>query len=238
MRWTRSRAAHIGGDLFGRSHPSPKADAHVIVAGKIANINIIRNFPHSSGIVRTCIAHGTCTEERDMNTIEIVGAALLMSSAAFGQSLGEKTGVNSAFGIAPTTQDFITEAAMGGMFEVESSKLAVRKSEGPVKDFAAQMIVDHTKAGAELSADAKSENLAVPTALDSANQDKLDKLQKLNGPDFSNQYMDYQVSAHKDAVSLFQRYGRAGDNAKLKAFAVTTLPALQHHLDMAQGLDK
>jgi putative membrane protein len=173
-----------------------------------------------------------------MNTIAIVGAALLLTSAAFGQSLGEKTGVNSAFGIAPTTQDFVTEAAMGGMFEVESSKLAVRKSEGPVKDFAAQLIVDHTKAGAELSADAKSENLSVPTALDSTNQDKLDKLQKLNGPDFSNQYMDYQVNAHKDADSLFRRYGRAGDNAKLKAFAVTTLPALQHHLDMAQGLDK
>jgi len=28
------------------------------------------------------------------------------------------------------------------------------------------------------------------------------------------------------------------DNVKLKSWAVTTLPALQHHLDMAQGLDK
>jgi putative membrane protein len=173
-----------------------------------------------------------------MKTIAIVGVALLMSSAAFGQSLGEKTGVNSAFGIPPTTQDFVTEAAMGGMFEVESSKLAVQKSQGPVKDFAAQMVADHTRAGAELTAEAKSENLSVPTALDSSNQDKLDKLQKLNGADFSNQYMDYQVSAHKDAVSLFQRYGKGGDNAKLKALAVTTLPTLQHHLDMAQGLDK
>jgi putative membrane protein len=78
----------------------------------------------------------------------------------------------------------------------------------------------------------------VPTALDSSNQDKLDKLQKLNGADFSNQNMDYQVSAYKDAVSLFQRYGKGGDNAKLKGFAVTTLLTLQHHLHMAQGLDK
>jgi putative membrane protein len=47
-----------------------------------------------------------------------------------------------------------------------------------------------------------------------------------------------QVSAHKDAVSLFERYSKSGDNAKLKDWAGKTLPALQHHLDMAQQLDK
>jgi hypothetical protein len=40
------------------------------------------------------------------------------------------------------------------------------------------------------------------------------------------------------AVSLFKRYGNGGDNTKLKTWAATTLPALQHHLDMAQGLYK
>jgi putative membrane protein len=40
-----------------------------------------------------------------------------------------------------------------------------------------------------------------------------------------------QVSAHKDAVSLFERYSNGGDNAELKAWAGKTLPALRHHLD-------
>jgi putative membrane protein len=47
-----------------------------------------------------------------------------------------------------------------------------------------------------------------------------------------------QVSAHKDAVSLFERYAKGGDNPKLKDWAGNTLPALQHHLQMAQELDK
>jgi putative membrane protein len=97
-----------------------------------------------------------------MNRIVIVGAALLMSSAVFGQSLGEKTGVNSTLGIAPTTQDFVTEATMSGMFEIESSKLAAQRSDGAVKDFATHMVADHTKAGAERTSEAKSENLVVP----------------------------------------------------------------------------
>jgi putative membrane protein len=47
-----------------------------------------------------------------------------------------------------------------------------------------------------------------------------------------------QVSAHKDAVSLFERYAQGGDNAKLKDWATKTLPALQHHLQLAQQMDK
>ncbi len=47
-----------------------------------------------------------------------------------------------------------------------------------------------------------------------------------------------QVSAHKDAVSLFERYAKGGDNAKLKDWAGKTLSHLQHHLEMAQSLNK
>lgn len=45
-----------------------------------------------------------------------------------------------------------------------------------------------------------------------------------------------QVTAHNDAVSLFERYAKGGDNAELKGWAVKTLSALQHHLYMAQDL--
>jgi putative membrane protein len=47
-----------------------------------------------------------------------------------------------------------------------------------------------------------------------------------------------QVSAHKDAVSLFERYAKGGDNAKLKDWAGKTLPALRHHLQMAEDMNK
>lgn len=66
----------------------------------------------------------------------------------------------------------------------------------------------------------------------------LDKLNSLSGDDFRKQYFSDQVSAHKDAVSLFERYGKGGDNPKLKDWASTTLPTLKHHLEMAQGLYK
>jgi putative membrane protein len=66
----------------------------------------------------------------------------------------------------------------------------------------------------------------------------LDKLKSLNGSDFTKQYHSDQVDGHKDAVNLFQRYAKGGDNDALKAWAGKTLPTLQHHLDMANDLNK
>jgi putative membrane protein len=64
------------------------------------------------------------------------------------------------------------------------------------------------------------------------------KLRDLQGADFDKQYHSDQVSAHKDAVSLFQRYANGGTDASLKGWAATTEPALEHHLQMAQNLNK
>lgn len=176
-----------------------------------------------------------------IKTIAILGAAgLLASTAVQAQSVGEKTGANSVLGVTPTTQDFITEAANSDMLEIESSKLVAAKGDSKDKDFADQMIKDHTATTAKIKELVSSGKVkaTLPTSMASSYQSKLDKLKSLNGDDFRKQYESDQVSAHKDAVSLFQRYGKGGDNADLKAFANETAPKLQHHLDMAQALDK
>jgi putative membrane protein len=176
--------------------------------------------------------------EAAMKTTALLGVFLMLSGSALAQSLGEKTGVNSVLGITPSTADFVKEAAIADMFEVESSKLATQKAEGPAKNFATQMVEDHTKTSQELKSDAEKANISLPNALDSSTQKKLDSLQHLDGQEFTKQYVKDQVSAHKDAVSLFERYGKNGDNNTLKAWATETLPTLQHHLDMAQNLEK
>ena len=163
---------------------------------------------------------------------------LLLAGPALAQSVGEKTGVNSALGVAPTTADFVKEVAISDMFEIDSSKLADQKGTAREKSFARQMVTDHTKTSNDLrglvtSGKVKAE---LPTAIDSSHQSKLDKLKNASGKDFSSDFDSYQVSAHKDAVSLFERYANGGENADLKDWAGKTLPALRHPLEMAQEL--
>jgi putative membrane protein len=173
-------------------------------------------------------------------TASVAVAALLLSSAVMAQSVGEKTGVNSALGISPTTPDFVKEAANSDMLEIAAAQTAQQKGNDDEKKFAEQMITDHTKSSKELKAmvasgDVKAE---IPTALDSSSQKKLDKLHNAEPKDFAGEYDPMQVSAHKDAVSLFERYSKSGDNPKLRDWAGKTLPVIQHHLEMAQLLDK
>jgi len=167
----------------------------------------------------------------------LIMTALLSSASA--QSVGEKTGVNSALGIAPKTEDFIKEAATSDMLEIAAAKISQEKGDANEKKFAEQMITDHTKTSSELKemvpTDMKS---AIPASLDDSSQKKLDKLGETKPEDFPAQYDPMQVSAHKDAVSLFERYAKGGDNDKLKNWAGKTLPALQHHLDMAEEMNK
>jgi putative membrane protein len=177
-----------------------------------------------------------------MKKLAIAGAvvALMIVPKTMAQSIGEKTGINSALGISPTTQDFVKEVATSDMLEIAAAKIAQEKGNADEKQFAEQMIADHTKTTSDLkglvgSGDVKAD---IPASLDDSSQKKLDKLRDAKPGDFADTYDPMQVDAHKDAVSLFERYSRSGDNAKLKDWAGKTLPTLQHHLDMAENLDK
>lgn len=171
----------------------------------------------------------------------IIATCIGFALPAAAQSVGEKTGVDAMIGISPSTQDFVTEAANSDMFEIQSSQLALQKSsDSATKDFANQMITDHGKTTAELKGLVNDGTVkaTLPTALDSSHQSMLDKLKSLNGNDFTKEYHSDQVKGHKDAVNLFQRYAKGGKNEALKTWAAKTLPTLQHHLDMANALNK
>ena len=165
---------------------------------------------------------------------------VVLAGPALAQSAVEKTGINSTLGISPSTADFVKEVAISDMFELESNKLAQTKGNPAEKTFAGHMVTDHSKTSEQLKGLVSSGKVKaeLPMALDSSHQSKLDKLKGANGKDFSSDFDAMQQSAHKDAVSLFERYAKGGDNPDLKDWAGKTLPALKHHLEMAQNLGK
>lgn len=175
-----------------------------------------------------------------LNRTALIVGSLLLATPALAQSVDEKTGVNSTLGISPTTADFVKEVAISDMFELESNKLPQNKSNAAEKNFASMTVTDHTKTGSELKALVSGGKVKaeLPAGLDESHQKKLDALKGKTGKDFSSEFDSMQVSAHKDAASLFERYAKGGDNAELKNWAGKALPALKHHLEMAQDLTR
>ncbi|MGH1587707.1 DUF4142 domain-containing protein [Methylobacterium phyllosphaerae] len=175
-----------------------------------------------------------------MKKLVTVALCLLFAGPALAETVSEKTGLNSLVGASPNTQDFVTEAVISDMFEIQSSKLAQEKKDTKANDFANKMIADHTTSSDAIKSMVQSGKVKadIPGSLDSKHQSMLDKLKGLNGDDFEKQYRSDQISGHKDTVDLYKRYAKGGDNADLKAFAEKTLPIVEHHQKMAEDLAK
>ncbi|HEY4197214.1 MAG TPA: DUF4142 domain-containing protein [Mucilaginibacter sp.] len=142
-------------------------------------------------------------------------------------------------GIAVDADDakFVTTAANDGMAEVNAGKMAQEKASSTrIKNFASMMVTDHTKAGDELAALAKTKNITLPTAPDADAQKAADDLSKKSGKDFDKAYVNAMLDGHKNAVKLFTDASQNCKDADLKAFATKTLPTLKMHLDSIQAI--
>jgi putative membrane protein len=137
---------------------------------------------------------------------------------------------------ADTAQDFVNKAAVGGMFEVESSQIAVSKTKDQtIKGFAEQMISDHGAANAKLKTIAGEQKLELPAGLDAKHKSNVDALNSAKDP-VDASYVQMQREAHSEAVALFESYSEGGENAPLKAFATETLPTLKMHQEMVEKI--
>jgi len=134
---------------------------------------------------------------------------------------------------------FAVEAADGGMLEVQVANAALSNaSSSQVKEFAQTMINEHGKANDELTTLAANKGIVLPTTLSDKSQKKLDDLTKKTGADFDKAFCDFMVKDHKDDIDHFKKQAEKGTDPDLKAWAANKIPTLEHHLSMAEALDK
>ena len=147
---------------------------------------------------------------------------------------GEQTGMAT---MASKDRDFIMDAAMGGLEEVELGRVAAQKGTSEaVKQFGQRMVDDHSKANSELMSLASSKGITLPTTLDEKHQKDVTKLSAMSGAEFDRAYSKMMLSDHNKDVSEFEKQSTKGTDPDLKAFAAKTLPTLQEHLQLAKAL--
>ena len=131
---------------------------------------------------------------------------------------------------------FLRKAAVGGIMEVEAAKIAEKNAKSvEVKDFAAKMLADHTKANAELKALAVSKKIITPDALPADDQIHLDEMKKMTGAAFDKHYMDIMVTDHDKTVELF-KLGMQNRDQAIKTWASNTLTVIESHDEMAKKI--
>ena len=136
-----------------------------------------------------------------------------------------------------SAQQFVTLAASTDMFEIQSSQLAQQNAQRDnVKEFAEEIIEDHTAASQQLQQIAAEENLSVPTEMAEMHEDMLESLSGTSAADFDAAYAAAQVQAHEMALAMMTAYAENGDNDDLQAYAQKAAPVIQQHLESAQEL--
>jgi putative membrane protein len=147
---------------------------------------------------------------------------------------GEQAGMA---GMSSKDRDFLMDAAMGGLMEVELGRLAAKQgASDAIKQFGQRMVDDHSKANEELTTLATSKGITLPTAIDDKQRQQVTKLSAMSGADFDRAYAKMMLKDHEKDVSEFEKQSTKATDPDVKAFAGKTLPTLQEHLTMVRAL--
>lgn len=169
------------------------------------------------------------------------------SGQVSGQTAGQASGqTSSGTGTAATStlsradRKMVIDMAMANMSEIEAARTAQSKSQNDqVKNFAQQMIDDHTKALGEVQQLAQAKGVTLPTELDRTHKAKTDRLARLSGEEFDRAYMSQAgVADHKKTHDKLAHVQSRAKDPDVKALAARTLPIVDQHLNSAQQLHK
>ena len=169
------------------------------------------------------------------------GTSGTATGAAGGTAQGASPTGPGATGATTPKMGATTGTMSAGSTGSASAKLAgadktfvEKAANDQVKQFAARMVTDHTKANDELKQIASTKGVQLPSALDKKHQSDMDRLQKMSGADFDKAYMSHMVDDHKQDVAEFKKEANGGKDGDVKGFAAKTLPTLEEHLKLAQ----
>lgn len=154
-----------------------------------------------------------------------------------GTSPGTATAAGTATSLSKSDQRFLHKAAQGGLAEVQLGQLAQQQGgSDAVKEFGQRMVTDHQAANEKLQSIAQAQNMQLPTTLSKRDQEKLTKLQGLQGAAFDKAYISDMRRDHKADIREFEHEAKHGEDTQLKQFADSTLPTLKEHLAMAEKI--
>lgn len=132
---------------------------------------------------------------------------------------------------------FITIAEID-LAEIEIAKLAeLKTSNAVVKQYAQQLIKNHTQSNAELKTLADKRQLAIPTSITDEGKEKYVNLDKKTGLDFDKAFINAMIDDHKKAIKKMEEASQDNDKDQtVKEWASNKIAGLTDHLQQAKML--
>jgi len=131
----------------------------------------------------------------------------------------------------------VPAAATADMYEIQAADIALQRSQNAgVKALATMIKTDHTAASNAFKAmlPQAAPDATVPTALDERRQGLVDNLRSASAATFDAAWLDQQIAAHNEALTLHR--GFSDQDSPLAAHARAVVPKIKAHLREAERL--
>lgn len=140
--------------------------------------------------------------------------------------------------LATPAVQFISQASMDGLTEIQMAQVALRQSNAPeIREFARRMAADHQSLNAKLDALAARQGTSVPRVLDADHASSVENLGQRSGRMFDAAYAAQMRLAHDRAIALYSGASSLSDR-EVAQFASDALPMLKSHRSQAQSLER
>ncbi|WP_439814020.1 DUF4142 domain-containing protein [Zavarzinia sp. CC-PAN008] len=132
---------------------------------------------------------------------------------------------------------FTIEAASSNITDIKASELAIQRSPTPtVREYATQLLASQQKAQQELTLMAGQAGKNAPMTPNQEDAAQLEEMAQLDGAAFDRAYLDYQVTARTESVSLLGQQAADSSDQNLQRYAKANLPEAQAQLEQAKLL--
>ncbi|MBA3999465.1 DUF4142 domain-containing protein [Brevundimonas sp.] len=173
-----------------------------------------------------------CGQNDNQMAQDPVDAAQDAASVPVGQMSAATLGAN-------TVEGYVTNAAIGDMYEIQAAEIALERSQNAeVRELAQMIRDDHTAASQRMQSIVQGGNIdaELPTELDERRQGLIDNLREAYR--FDEVFIDQQVAAHQEALTLHRGFADNGDVPALAAHAREVTGPIERHLQRARALDQ
>ena len=175
----------------------------------------------------------------------VIMAAACATSAGMEASAGAGGASVNASATVMTDANVAAVAHAANMDEIQTSQVAIQRSQNAqVRQFAQMMITEHTAVEQEMMRMLQAKNMtpqpnAVAQAAMQATRATVANLSQRSGMDFDRAYMMHQVQAHRwTLTSLDQSLIPSTRDPEMKTFLSTRVrPGVATHLETAQRIN-
>lgn len=123
----------------------------------------------------------------------------------------------------------------GNAFEIKISEIAVNRAQSIwAKEYAKEMIHEHTMAQNEVKLLAADKGVSLNNNLPRDLVSALNKLQNASAASFDNLYRAAAMSSHSQASEVLKKAIKFGHDEQVRSLAIKLLPAVKDHYALAQ----